>query len=99
MNIAVAAAIALRVLLHEYCYCCSINIAIAAAIALRHECYRYCKNAVYCCCMNVIVAAAITLRATLHEDDIYHMPVTTVITASVKAYPNINWLVCSTAQV
>ena len=41
MNIAIAAAIALRVLLHEYC--------IATAIALRvllRECYRCCKNAI-----------------------------------------------------
>ena len=73
MNIAITAAIALRVL----------NIAIAAAIALRvllHECYRCCY------CMNIIFATAIALRVKLHEDYIYHMPVTTTITASVKAY-------------
>ena len=60
-----------------------MNIAIAAAIALRallQECY-------HCCCMKVIVAAAIALRVTLDEDYIYHMPVTTVITASIKVYP------------
>ena len=59
-----------------------MNIAIAADIALRvllHECYYY-------CCMNIIVTIAIALRVMLHEDYIYHMPVTTVITASVKAY-------------
>ena len=36
--------------------------------------------------MNIIVATAIALRVMLHEDYIYHMHVTTIITASVKAY-------------
>ena len=36
--------------------------------------------------MNIIVATAIALRVTLHEDYIYHMHVTIIITASVKAY-------------
>ena len=35
----------------------------------------------------IIVAAAIALKVTLHEDYIYHMPVTAVITDSIKAYP------------
>ena len=51
--------------------------------------------------MNIIVATAIALKVTLHEDYIYHMHVTTIITASVKAYyiPDINWSICNTAQV
>ena len=59
MIIAIAAAIALRMLLHEYCHCC-MNIAIAAAIALRvllHECYR--------CCNNAITAAATVITASV----------------------------------
>ena len=36
--------------------------------------------------MNIIVTTAIALRMTLREDYIYHMHVTTIITASIKAY-------------
>ena len=43
MNIAIAATIALRVLLHEYCYCCCMNIATAAANALRVLLHEYCS--------------------------------------------------------
>ena len=63
-------------------------------LSLLQECYYY------CCCINIIVATAIALRVTLHEDYIYHMHVTTIITASIKVYiPDINWSICNTAQL
>ena len=47
MNV-IAATIALRVLLHEYCYCCCMNIATAAANALRVLLHEYCIYLIEC---------------------------------------------------
>ena len=50
MNV-IAATIALRVLLHEYCYCCCMNIATAAANAvnaLRVLLHEYCICLIKC---------------------------------------------------
>ena len=48
MNIVIAAAIALRVLLHEYCYCCCQCTEGAALRVLLHEyCIYFIKGVYY----------------------------------------------------